>query len=278
MAKELSFEQVLETVQNYATKVEDDFYTLIENWPEGLSEPPIPRVLGALLGRHVTLALTVVRDPFFWSADFGPLVLRPLLESWLKIEWILKEPIVRCSALAKADLIGAISKVKQLKPPEAAGKEFLEQQADLLSMLENERSLFTHETKPKIIDSRTMAHKIGGDAFIEYKRHHVRMSSCVHSTWNHVARQNLLVNPNPLHRHNFVPIWREPDIDFTFAIIATQYCDKALRLFLKPEAAIQETAHDELMVELEKLGLINFLEAEQDGSLPDWANEADIGR
>ncbi len=254
MTSDIAFEDLMKLMRAYEAQTKQDLRSITDAWPADLSEHPIPRVLGALIARQTTLALHVVSDPFFWNADIGPLILRPMLENWLKIEWCLKAPLARCLGIAKADLSGAKSRVQRL----AATTRYPGAQQGgtaILELLDQEESLFLAEGKPVMIDSRQMAKNVGGEALIAYRRHHVLMSSCVHSAWNHIARYNLKVNPNPLHRHNFVPMLKEPDIDAGFALTAAEYCDKAFRSILRSNGSLT-TAYDDLLNKLHELGVV----------------------
>ena len=110
--KPVSLDDVQSVFESYETQIKEALAKIIESWPADLNEYPVPRVLGALLARQTTLTIHVVGDLFFWNPHLGPLILRPLLENWLKIEWLLKSPQKRACGIARADLIGARDKLE----------------------------------------------------------------------------------------------------------------------------------------------------------------------
>lgn len=261
MQHEINFEDVKPQLERYENQLTQELSDLVNSWPSDLEIDPIPRVLGALVARHVTLASQVVADPFFWNPDVGPLVLRPLLESWLKIEWILKSPLKRTIGLAKADLNGAKNRVQELS--ETTRNSYARTDSkSLLEMLASEENLFASDGKPVMVDSWKMAKTLGGQAQVAYRRHHVRMSSCAHGAWNHIARYNLAINTNPLHRNNFIPVWRQPDTDLNFALIAADYCDRVFQAIRRDGR--MSSSYSELIVKLEKLGIVQNLPSDEE--------------
>jgi hypothetical protein len=56
-------------------------------------------------------------------------------------------------------------------------------------------------------------------------------SSCVHSTWNHISRFNLIMCQNPLHQYHRTPVSTDPPVEIFYLDLAGRYLDKAERTF-----------------------------------------------
>jgi hypothetical protein len=134
----------------------------------------------------------------------------------------------------------------------------------LLELLTAEEKRFASDIKPVMVDSRKMANTLGGDGLVAYRRHHVRMSSCAHGAWNHIARYNVAINSNPLllHRNIFIPAWREPETDLNFALIAADYCDKVFQSIRRDGKA--SLIYSDLIASLAELGVVQNLPSDEE--------------
>ncbi len=258
----VSYDEISPILSRYEDGARTEFYKLVETWPEELSEKPVPRVLGALVARQTTLALSLVSYHSLWNHHLAPLILRSLLENWLKIEWLIRDPVRHACGIAKADLTGAKTKVQRIAAKKNPGTK--ERAEEIVDLLTTEEQMFQSEQKTIIVDPRTMANKAGGEALIAYRRHHVLFSSCVHSSWNHIARFNLTIDPNPLHRYPFIPMWKEIVADLNFPLLAAEYCDKAFHSVTREETGNPYSAYKQLVAELSKLGVIQTLPSDTD--------------
>ncbi len=226
---ETNQEKILKACSEYEDGVLREFHNLLNEWPSDISGKPVSQVLSGLIARQTKLTLSLVSNYTYWNAHFGPLLLRPILENWLKIAWSRKDPETRAIGVAKGDLIGAENKLHAIKA-RLDDKEKIEKVENRIQIILDRKKNFPENAKPILIDSRQMANDLEGEPLTMYKKFNVRFTSCVHSAWNHIARHNLIVNSNPLHRYHLLPKWEE-DIatDLNFPILAAQFCDGAFK-------------------------------------------------
>lgn len=252
------FKLLFEVFLDYSDSIENDFVEQIEKWPSSLEESVVYRIMGAQLARQVHFTLSISTNPGLWNGHTAPLILRPMLETYLKMAWALQSPLSRCNGIARADLLGAISRLKQLKQ-EAEKNESAEASTTLLDsmndLFEQELALFDDQEKAILIESREMARKAGEQALTMYRNYQVKFSSAVHSTWNHISRFNLNYDPNPLHRFQLVAMFPEIGANFMHAFCAADLCDHTFRLIFESEEPRQPLS--KLLGDLEKIGAIS---------------------
>lgn len=227
--------QVQKIFSEYVVELSADFYMKIrsDSWTKWLDDPVVYRVVGAMLARQVYFTIQFVSSPRLWNKHTGPLILRPMMETYLKLAWIAQDPVVRCTGIARADLLGGISRLSQLKEKIASLDldEGLDQSDAFIKMHNDELLNFQGEHKPIMIESREMAQKLGGRALDAYRKFQIPFSSSVHSTWNHISRCNLIHDPNPLHRYQLVAMFPEIRINLVHALSAAEICDETFGLF-----------------------------------------------
>jgi hypothetical protein len=79
------------------------------------------------------------------------------------------------------------------------------------------------------LSTRTMADESECIDFYNYV--YTPFSSCVHSTWSHIARYNLQRCNNPLHRYHLMPSLIEAPIDPDYIFLAARYLQKTFSKF-----------------------------------------------
>jgi len=260
---------LLDTLLDYSVNLEQEHNHCLCEWPNDLSEPVVRRVLTTLLARQTYFAMTFATNGGMWNRHTAALMLRPMLETHLKICWVLQKPLVRCHGIARADLIGALDKLTNLT--EAASKVAQSDEMNLMAgnlseMLRKELSLFDADQKAIMVESREMANKVGGEPLALYRRYHIRFSASVHSNWNHIARFNLNRDPNPLHRFQLVAMFPNVELNFEHALAAAVFADETLCLFRKSDSS---TSLNKLFEDLEKIGAIKRGRKNQNGDLDD---------
>jgi hypothetical protein len=181
-----------------------------------------------------------------------------MLENWLKIEWILESPAKRAQGLAKADLLGAINRFESIEHLSNVSP-IVDAHAELVGLLEDEINRFDENIKPIVIDTRAMALALGKDKLIEYRKYFVQLSSCVHSTWNFLAANNLSVNPNPLHKFNYVASWNSGSCELDAALLSAELCDRTYAA-LGFKTIVRKSSYEQLIESLEEMGLIEQVE------------------
>jgi hypothetical protein len=145
-----------------------------------------------------------VRSPNTWNQHSAPLFHRAMADAHITLSYVLQE-----DSMARAQefsLFGLGQEKLAIAHLEARcqGREPGEQEAQLLDArrrwLESQR----HELLTQVnlgshtgLSTRAMAEK--SDKMGLYNFNFTPFSACVHSTWQHIARFNLIPCTNPLH-------------------------------------------------------------------------------
>ena len=231
-----NWDQIASVVDNYVETVRNHLQELWEGWPLDLSEKEMYEVVGALLARQVSLATHLALSPSAWNGHIGTLVLRSMTDAYITLAWILKDDSLARSikfieyGLGQAKLqlehrknqVEAEGRIAKDDPIVQAFEAWINEQR-LADLTEVDVGAWSG------MDTRKMADEAGCTDLYNYA--YSPFSSSVHNTWHHIARYNLQVCPNPLHRYHMIPVDRSisPDLDFVYR--AAKYVEKSFRLF-----------------------------------------------
>jgi len=233
-----NWDQIASVVDNYVETVRNHLQELWERWPLDLSEKEMYEVVGALLARQVSLATHLALSPSAWNGHIGTLVLRSMTDAYITLAWILKDDsLARSIKFIEYGLGQAKLQLEHIKKQmEVEGR--IAKDDPIVQALEawiNEQRL-ADLTEVDVgawsgMDTRKMADEAGCTDLYNYA--YSPFSSSVHNTWNHIARYNLQVCPNPLHRYHMIPVDRSisPDLDFVYQ--AAKYLEKSFKLFIE---------------------------------------------
>lgn len=231
-----------------------------ENWSKDLSKNELHEVVGALLARQTTLAIEMASSPATWNAHIAPVLLRCMIDCYINLAWILRDPLERSRKFIEYGL-------GQLKLQLEHRRKQLEQDGHhpeedpLVQAHENwiKGQKFEFLLEVNIgnwsgIDVRKMAEEAGCLDFYRYS--YMPFSAAVHSTWHHVGRLNLDYCGNPLHKYHRVPSVTSAPVDADYMINAAKYLAKAFYLFdsfagIPPP---QESAFEKVQIAFEKIG------------------------
>jgi len=67
----------------------------LTKWHFDLNEIEQFEVIGALLARQTTLAVDIASSPMIWTPHTAPIMLRAMIDVFITLAWILKEPQLR---------------------------------------------------------------------------------------------------------------------------------------------------------------------------------------
>src|SRR5258708_3307691 len=95
MTSEDPLTPVRELVEEYITLVREELSHRWTKWATTLVELEKYEVVGALLARQVTLAIQLAAAPPIWNAHVAPLLLRALVDGYITLAWILRDPLPR---------------------------------------------------------------------------------------------------------------------------------------------------------------------------------------
>lgn len=200
-----------------------------------LTEKEIYEVLSGLLARQMTLAIQFVQNPNCWTFDLAPIILRSMADNYINFSWISKAPLDRSRkfiyyGLGQEKLILEHRKNQMLKdginPEEDIMTKVVEE------WINGERYTFLTEVNLGAwsgINTRQMAEEAGCLDFYNYV--YAPFSTVSHNMWGHIAKYNLIVSNNPLHKKLKKPVIGNFHIDFHNIKLAAKYLDKMIREF-----------------------------------------------
>lgn len=207
----------------------------LKKWPTDLSHNEIHEVIGALLARQVTLAIQLASCPSNWNGHVAPLFLRTMADVFINIAWVLRDPDDRAKKFILYGLGQAKLELEHRRASLATRKirhgeiEYIQLQEDWIN---RQRATFLTDVNLGSwsgLSTRTMADEAGCIDFYNYV--YTPFSSCVHSTWLHVAKYNLGSCINPLHRYHSIPAIIDAPIDPHYLHLAARYLQKTFAKF-----------------------------------------------
>ncbi|MDX6463698.1 MAG: hypothetical protein QOE55_7395 [Acidobacteriaceae bacterium] len=235
MRKKAFQTKLLNVVEAFARRAEEEFKYRLKKWPIDLTRNEIHEVVGALLARQVTLAVQLASSASNWNGHVAPLFLRTMADVYINIAWVLCDPDDR----AKKFILYGLGQAKlelehrraDLATREAKRGE-IERNQIQEDWINRQRATFLTDVNLGSwsgISTRTMADEAGCIDFYNYV--YTPFSSCTHSTWHHVARYNLSPCSNPLHRYHSVPAIIDVPLDPDYLHLAARYLQKTFARF-----------------------------------------------
>ena len=237
MQKSRHRDAVYKLIDNFVREAKAELDHRWTSWKLDYSQIEVHEVVGALLARQVTLASALATNPGFWNGHLASLVLRPMIEVYLNLSWILAVPLER----ARMFILHGLGQMKLrvehekvvLQNADDAGKqdarEFIESMEQWIDSQQYGFLTTVNLGNWAELNQRKMADEIGLLDF--YNRHYTPYSAGIHSMWHHVAIHNLKRCTNPLHRFHKVPEVPRLDADAHLALVAGKYLDMTFALF-----------------------------------------------
>ena len=255
-------------VIGYQKRLYDEIENRIGRWPVDLTKREVHEVVGGLLARQATLGIQLASSPGIWNGHVAPLILRTMVDTFITLAWIIEDPVDRARKFILYGLGQAKLEIEHRSELlKKSGRDLGQDPVVQLkkAWLDSQRFSFLTEINLGSwsgISTRKMAEQSG--CLDIYRHAYTPFSAATHSTWEHVARYNLVHCESPLHRHHRIP-WVYPDApDVDYLYRGAKYVEKTFRRF---EAAFQldppeDTALAFLEAEIDKLGTEN----KKDGS------------
>lgn len=203
-----------------------------EAWPYDFADLEVREVMAGMLARQISLMRHLSCSPASWNWDIAPLFLRPMVEIVLNMAWISKEPLARSRAFIAYGLGQEKLQVEHMKST-LVGMD-AEDQAEYTEAIEHRERWIAEQRYPFLVevnvgawaDSQFKMAQESGELSL-YHHCYGPYSGCVHSMWHHVAKYNLQVCKNPLHRHHRVANLEEFPGDFHSVYLAVKYLHRA---------------------------------------------------
>jgi hypothetical protein len=263
MAEGISFDALAAEMENFISNAREEFQHRTDNWPNDLSHNEFHEVVGALLARQVTLATHIAISPNLWSEHVAPLILRAMADVYITLAWILKDPDIRSRKFIEYGLGQAklMLEHRRMELGEQKGSPAMQEALDAEEAWINAQRLMLL-TEVNVgswsgISTREMAAE--ADCLDFYNYVYVPFSACAHSAWHHVARHNLKICRNPLHRGHSVAHMPEYEPHIHYVYLAGKYLQKAFAEF---DAATNVTRPSKSAFQI----LCNWLEGNEHSS------------
>lgn len=211
-----------EVLSSYRKMLYDELEARIGSWPVDLAQREVHEVVGGLLARQATLGIQLSSSPGIWNGHVAPMILRTMVDTLITVAWIVQSPVERARKFILYGLgqeklaIEHRSELLKDSGRDPSEDPLVQHQMD---WLESQRFAFMTEVNLGSwsgISARQMAEQAG---CLEIYRHaYTPFSAATHSTWQHVARYNLVHCESPLHRYHRIP-WISPvasDLDYLY--------------------------------------------------------------
>ena len=252
-------EKIGEIVKGYQQRLYDEIETRIGPWSLDLTQCEVHEVVGGLLARQATLGIQLASSPGIWNGHVAPVILRTMADTLITVAWIVDDPVERARMFIHHGLGQEKLEIEHRR--ERLKKMGRDPEQDLVvqhkkAWLDSQR----HEAFTEInlgswsrIPARKMAEQSG--CLDLYRYAYTPFSAATHSTWQHVARYNLVHCESPLHRHHRIP-WVYPDaLDPDYLYRGAKYVEKTFRRFETAFGldAPQHTAFEFIEAEIGKL-------------------------
>jgi hypothetical protein len=176
-------------------------------------------VVGGLLARQATLSTQLAMAPSTWNSHVAPILIRSMIDCYITLLWILRDPPTNAEQYILYGLGQQKLFIEHLRA-EAAGDETLRElikiEEDWLNSQRGEFATTVDVGQLGEKSTRVKAQEAGCEAIYNFP--FSRFSGVAHNMWQHVARYNLQICENPLHKYHRVPFMPQfaPDIDWLY--------------------------------------------------------------
>lgn len=234
-----AFKELQTRVEQYSKALVSEFEAHWERWPVDIYEPGPSEVIIGLLRRQSILALSFANNPGIWTIDVAPLLLRPMVEGYIYLAWILIDPQSRSLKFIE-DGLGKEKLVIKHRTDEMIASNLNPDEDNMLNFskawIEEHKYAFYIDVNLGSawsgLDVRQMADEARCGDFYRYT--YPFYSASAHSRWNHVGKVDVETCQNPLHGFHRIPSKLRTDfVNPEFCFLAARYLDKMFRLIDK---------------------------------------------
>lgn len=222
-------------IDAYINGTNADLNHRLTSWPFDFSYAETYEVIFALLARQVTLSNELARSSSNWNGHTAPLFLRAMADVFINLAWVCQKPDERSKKFILHGLGQAKLEVEHRRANLTA-QNLSNQEVKIIEATEDwineQRATFLTDINLGSwsgLSTRKMAEE--SDCVDFYNFVYTPFSSCVHSTWNHIARYNLQKCKNPLHRFHSTPTTSAHAVDIHYLYLAARYLEKTFSRF-----------------------------------------------
>lgn len=230
------FNECLDSILvNYQELLVNEIKEIWNKWEIDLTENEIYEVLGGLLSRQLTLTTSFIVTKTNWTNDIAPIILRSMADNYINFAWIIDKPLER----ARKFIIYGLGQEKLLvehRKAEAEKEGYDSEMDEIIKASEawinSQRFSFLTDVNLGSwsgLNTRQMAEEAGCIDFYNYV--YQPFSAAVHNTWGHIAKHNLVVSENELHRFLRKPVITDIEPFIDYIELAVKYMSKMLNLF-----------------------------------------------
>ena len=248
-------------LDNYIKNVTNELKTRWNNWPKNLMENDVYEVVSGILSRQSSLAMQLALNMNIWNEEIAPIILRSMADNHINLAWILIKP----KEHSEKFILHGLGQLKlQL---EHRKNNLPENNPEMEELLVKEEEFLNSQQYTFLTDvnlgswsglnTRKMAQEANLIDFYNYV--YQPFSNCTHSTWAHIAKYNLRVSENPLHRFLKQPTVIDFEPHISYMDIGAKYLEKSFGAFDdKFELGIQiESSYEKFVKDFN-----NIIEAE----------------
>jgi len=219
-------------INNYIKNLSENLTEVWNNWNKDVINSEEYEVIGGLLSRQVSLSIELAKNMSLWNWNIGPIILRCMIDNYINFSWILVEPLERSR---KFIFFGLGQEKLQLEHRKSI-EEDSEEKRIFISVIEDwiNSQNYTFLTEVSFsnwseLSVREMAEQTNNLELYNFV--YQPFSSCVHNTWNHIAKFNLKQSDNPLHMFSRIPVINIFNPDIKVFELSTKYTDMMFSAF-----------------------------------------------
>lgn len=220
MEDEVFYNKLREATAEYRKLLKDELNKRWESLNLDLMKSGEYEVIWGLVSRQCTLVYQMSYSYLTWNDMFLPIIMRCMVENHINIAWILQKPNERTNMFIDYGLGRETKHLEFAKAKENKTEydlQFIKSTEDWIN-----QQRFTHLNKInvggwKFNDVRSTATDAGYKEY--YDIFYDVCSSATHSTWNYIAKHNLIFCENPLHKNHRIPAIKEPEIEIGMFLI-----------------------------------------------------------
>jgi hypothetical protein len=229
-----------EILDKYIKFVDSELSERWNKWELDLSNAEMFETIGALLARQTTIGEHFASSPVFWNNQMAPIILRAMVDLYITLAWIFKDPMERSKKYIAYGLGQEKLEIEHLKTIlDSQGSDCRDEEIgkiieNKLEWLNSQKWHFLTEVNVGNwagIDTRTMAKE--ADCEDIYRFQFNPLSSSSHSMWHYVAKYNLQYCENPLHRFHMIPRNDFGSIELEYMYRVANWVDDTFKLFDK---------------------------------------------
>jgi len=236
-------------LKNYEKNIIAELKTLWNGFDIDLSQKEKYEVIGGIFSRQICVTMQFMSSPSIWTDDIAPIILRCLADNYINLAWILENPVER----SKLFIIHGLGQEKlanehrkQQLRNDGQNPEDDELVRDTENWISSQQYSFITEVNFGSwsgISTRKMAEEAGCMDFYNYVYQPFTTTS--HNMWNHIAKFNLKLSTNPLHKFLKIPFVPKIEHHIRYLDLAAKYTDKCFQLYYEkfPNSTVRSSSY-----------------------------------